>query len=79
VQLEICCTDAPLAGQPGKNTGPDEVLLRFQQHGRAVTLARLDGRYVSTEVAGGFTGRVIGVSVPTGSVVLERFDYDAAP
>ncbi|MBP1133799.1 hypothetical protein JOE31_000031 [Arthrobacter sp. PvP023] len=79
VQLEIACADAPFAGQPGKNTGPDEVSLRLLQDGRAVTLARLDGRYLSTEVAGGFTGRVVGVSVPSGSAVVERFDYDAAP
>lgn len=79
VQLEIACTDAPFAGQPGKNTGPDEILLRLLKDGREVTLARLDGRYVSTEVAGGFTGRVVGVSAPNGSAVVERFDYDAAP
>ena len=77
LQLEIACTDAPLAGQPGKNTGPDEVSLGFRQGGQLSTLARLDGRYLSSEVAGGFTGRVIGVSVTGGSAVLERFDYTA--
>jgi beta-xylosidase len=79
LQLEIACSDAPFAGQPGKNTGPDQVSLGFRQGGQASTLARLDGRYLSTEVAGGFTGRVIGVSVTGGSAVLERFDYAAGP
>jgi len=79
VRLEVSCTDAPFAGQPGKNTGPDQILLGFQQGGTTVTLARLDGRYVSTEVAGGFTGRVVGVCAVGGSAVVERFDYDAAP
>ena len=40
-------------------------------------LARFDGRYLSTEVAGGFTGRVIGISTGGGSAVLERFEYSA--
>lgn len=77
LQLEISCTDAPGAGQPGKNAGPDEVSLGFRQGGRLSTLARLDGRYLSSEVAGGFTGRVIGISVTGGSAVIERFDYTA--
>jgi xylan 1,4-beta-xylosidase len=34
-------------------------------------LAELDGRYLSTEVAGGFTGRVIGMYAAEGTV---RFD-----
>lgn len=75
LQLEIACTDAPMAGQPGKNTGPDQVSLGFRQGGHVSTLARLDGRYLSSEVAGGFTGRVIGISVAGGSAVLQRFDY----
>ncbi|MEV4018144.1 hypothetical protein AB0J35_47375 [Nonomuraea angiospora] len=35
-------------------------------------LAELDGRYLSTEVAGGFTGRVIGRYAASGTV---RFDW----
>lgn len=77
LRLEIACTDAPLAGQPGANTGPDEVSLRFRQGEKVTTLARLDGRYLSSEVAGGFTGRVVGIAVIRGSTVLERFDYTA--
>ncbi|WP_159698604.1 glycoside hydrolase family 43 protein [Arthrobacter sp. 18067] len=76
LQLVISCSDSPLAGQPGKNTGPDEVTLAFRDRGRLTTLASLDGRYLSTEVAGGFTGRVIGLSALRGRVVMKRFEYD---
>lgn len=38
-------------------------------------LATLDGRYVSTEVAGGFTGRMVGVEARTGTVTVRSFEY----
>ncbi|MCU1518705.1 MAG: glycoside hydrolase family 43 [Pseudarthrobacter sp.] len=76
-QLVIASGESPAAGQPGKNYGPDEVSLGFVQDGRLAILATLDGRYLSSEVAGGFTGRVIGMSVTGGSAVVERFDYAA--
>jgi hypothetical protein len=40
-----------------------------------VELARLDGRYVSTEVAGGFTGRLVGIYAASGVVRVDRFEY----
>ncbi|WP_255952408.1 glycoside hydrolase family 43 protein [Streptomyces odontomachi] len=40
-----------------------------------VPLAELDGRYLSTEVGGGFTGRVIGMYVTDGSAAFDWFDY----
>ncbi|MDQ0664530.1 xylan 1,4-beta-xylosidase [Arthrobacter ulcerisalmonis] len=76
IHLEIACNDSPLAGLPGKNTGPDEVSLGFREHGQLTTLARMDGRYLSTEVAGGFTGRVIGLAATNGSVIVKRFEYN---
>jgi xylan 1,4-beta-xylosidase len=39
-------------------------------------LAELDGRYLSTEVAGGFTGRVIGMYAAGGTVRFDWFDYE---
>ena len=39
-------------------------------------LAELDGRYLSTEVAGGFTGRVIGMYAAAGTVHVDWFDYE---
>ncbi|WP_307181020.1 hypothetical protein [Streptomyces canus] len=52
-------------------TGPDVV--RFgtcQEDGTFTELAALDGRYLTTEVAGGFTGRVIGPYATDGRVHL---------
>ncbi|MEU1183175.1 glycoside hydrolase family 43 protein [Streptomyces sp. NPDC005820] len=57
--------------------GPDTVHLGVQDtDGTFVELARLDGRYLSTEVAGGFTGRVIGVYASAGTVHFDWFDYE---
>ncbi|THV26814.1 glycoside hydrolase family 43 protein [Glycomyces paridis] len=56
--------------------GPDDVVLSL---GGAdpVELARLDGRYLSTEVATGFTGRVLGVGAVGGASRLTAVDYRA--
>ncbi|WBB51214.1 hypothetical protein O3597_12405 [Verrucosispora sp. WMMA2044] len=43
-----------------------------------VVLAELDGRYLSTEVAAGFTGRVFGLYVTDGSAAFDWFDYQPA-
>jgi hypothetical protein len=40
-----------------------------------VAIAELDGRYLSTEVAGGFTGRVIGLYAAEGTVAFDWFEY----
>jgi xylan 1,4-beta-xylosidase len=39
---------------------------------------RIDGRYLSTEVAGGFTGRVVGVFCSEGHLDLRSFSYTGA-
>ncbi|MEU7531899.1 glycoside hydrolase family 43 protein [Saccharothrix sp. NPDC042600] len=54
--------------------GPD--LVGFHVNG--TRLCELDGRYLSTEVATGFTGRVIGMYVTEGSASFEWFDYGPA-
>jgi beta-xylosidase len=57
--------------------GPDTVSLGVEDaQGRFVRLAGLDGRYLSTEVAGGFTGRVIGLYAAAGTVHFDWFDYE---
>ncbi|GLW73796.1 glycoside hydrolase 43 family protein [Kitasatospora phosalacinea] len=57
-------------------TAPDLVVLGVEQPDGAFTpLASLDGRYLSTEVAGGFTGRVIGAYAAAGTVHVDWFDY----
>jgi len=58
VTLRIAAAAPAHAGAMSVTTGPDEIVLSVD----GTELARLDGRYLSTEVAGGFTGRVIGVA-----------------
>jgi xylan 1,4-beta-xylosidase len=55
---------------------PDAVRLGVETaDGAFEVLADLDGRYLSTEVGGGFTGRVIGMYAATGTVHFDWFDY----
>lgn len=62
--------------QPG-GKGPDRLELGWDD-GEFHAIADIDGRYLSTEVAGGFTGRVIGVEALGGTADLTRFTYSAA-
>ncbi|NUT95370.1 MAG: glycoside hydrolase family 43 protein [Saccharothrix sp.] len=73
VVLRVEITTPPPV-DPG--SGPDLVTLGVEEpDGTFTALAALDGRYLSTEVAGGFTGRVIGVYAATGTVHFDWFDY----
>jgi xylan 1,4-beta-xylosidase len=57
--------------------GPDTVSLGVEEpDGTFTPLAALDGRYLSTEVAGGFTGRVIGAYAAEGTVRFDWYDYE---
>ncbi|XVV00494.1 glycoside hydrolase family 43 protein [Actinosynnema sp. CA-248983] len=57
-------------------TGPDIVSFGIEEpDGTFTALAVLEGRYLSTEVAGGFTGRVIGLYAAEGAVHFDWFDY----
>jgi len=58
-------------------TGPDTVSLGIEEaDGTFTVLAALDGKYLSTEVAGGFTGRVIGMYAAAGTVHFDWLDYE---
>ncbi|MFD0327283.1 hypothetical protein ACFQZC_01340 [Streptacidiphilus monticola] len=61
----------------GGTTGPDTVAfwLGTPDAPDAQPLAELDGRYLSTEVACGFTGRVIGMYATAGTVAFDWFEY----
>ncbi|GLW67967.1 glycoside hydrolase 43 family protein [Kitasatospora phosalacinea] len=64
----------------GSRTGPDVLSFGIEEpDGTFTVLAALGGRYLSTEVAGGFTGRVIGMYAAAGTVHFDRFDYEATP
>jgi xylan 1,4-beta-xylosidase len=57
-------------------TGPDTVTLGYEHPEQGfVALAELDGRYLSTEVAGGFTGRVLGMYAAAGTVHIDWCEY----
>jgi xylan 1,4-beta-xylosidase len=55
--------------------GPDIVVAGVVDGGEFTELGRLDGRYISTEVAGGMTGRMVGVVSASGSVLIRSFEY----
>jgi xylan 1,4-beta-xylosidase len=55
--------------------GSDTISFEIETTDGPVVLAELDGRYLSTEVASGFTGRVIGMYVTEGAAAFDWFDY----
>lgn len=62
-------------GGPAPDVGPDVIRLGFETGGQFVVLAELPGRYLSTEVTGGFVGRVTGMYALTGAVHFDWFEY----
>jgi hypothetical protein len=57
--------------------GPDSIRLGYETgDGVFRVLAVLDGRYLSTEVATGYIGRVIGLYVVSGTASFDWFDYE---
>jgi xylan 1,4-beta-xylosidase len=58
--------------------GPDIVVAGVIDSGEFTELGRLDGRYISTEVAGGMTGRMVGVVSANGSVLIRSFEYSGS-
>ncbi|MGY1773146.1 family 43 glycosylhydrolase [Blastococcus sp. SYSU D00813] len=62
-------------GQAGFRKGPDRLELGLLEGGDLRVLTSVDGRYLSTEVAGGFTGRVVGVEALGSDALLTRFAY----
>ena len=72
--VEIRTQPSPeLEGTP--LNGPDLVVVRVFDHGVWTELGSIDGRYLSTEVAGGFTGRFIGLASGTHNATISLFDY----
>lgn len=55
--------------------GPDTIHLGVQRAEDFMEVARFDGRYLSTEVAGGFTGRVIGVESLGYATAVRAVEY----
>jgi hypothetical protein len=57
--------------------GPDRLEVGVIAQNEFILLGSLDGRYLSTEVAGGFTGRVIGIEALGTESVIASFEYRA--
>ncbi|MEU0743759.1 family 43 glycosylhydrolase [Streptomyces sp. NPDC006134] len=78
VLLSITVRDSD---RPGPFGGPDEPdlveLAVVGDDGTSHVLGTFDGRYLSTEVAGGFTGRMLGAELVRGRVVIEEVTYSS--
>jgi hypothetical protein len=66
------------SGNPFLGRGPDVVVAGVLRDGIFTELGRVDGRYLSTEVAGGMTGRTVGVVCRSGAVRVRSFEYVGA-
>ena len=55
--------------------GPDRVVAGCVGADGYVELGHLDGRYLSTELAGGFTGRMIGLYCSQGTLDVRAVEY----
>ncbi|WP_062467142.1 glycoside hydrolase family 43 protein [Demequina maris] len=69
--IRVCPSEPAL----GESAGPDVVGLGVERDGAFVALAELDGRHLSTEVAGGFTGRMLGVEALGGPARVSEARY----
>ena len=64
--------------QPG-GWGPDRIRFGVEDDaGNVANLAEIDGRYFSTQVATGFTGRVVGMYAVGCDAAFDWFDYEPA-
>ena len=78
ITLRLAAADPKIAPLPFGYAGPDEISLSVGVDGQFTQLARLDGRYFSTEVAAGFTGRVLGVGAPNSLGRITTVSYRPA-
>lgn len=71
----VITTSPPADGEPSglHVAAPDTIA--FHVGDDPLPLAELDGRYLSTEVATGFTGRVIGMYVTAGTASFDWFEH----
>ncbi|MGF6832459.1 hypothetical protein QF015_000608 [Paenarthrobacter sp. TE4293] len=73
LQIESVSADSPTV--PLGHGGPDDIVLSVVQRTGIVQLGRLDGRHLSTEVASGFTGRMLTLegAEASGSIVSVNY------
>ena len=78
VSLEIRAVDPRSLTRPLGDAGPDEIVFSTVSEAGLVTdLFRADGRYLSTEVASGFTGRMIALSADGSPATLLGVSYES--
>ncbi|WP_284984485.1 glycoside hydrolase family 43 protein [Arthrobacter sp. efr-133-TYG-118] len=76
VTLRITATEPARSSYGLEADQPDLIELAVvREDGSIDALASADGRYLSTEVAGGFTGRVIGLQPLSGTIVVDEVRY----
>jgi hypothetical protein len=75
VTLQIATQPPKTLPIPFGYAGPDDVILSIESEGKTVEIARLDGRYFSTEVAAGFTGRMLAIGAPRAGGRIIRVRY----
>jgi hypothetical protein len=74
--LELRLEPAPGGGWDPR--GPDRIVAGIVEGQAFTELGAVDGRYLSTEVAGGMTGRMLGVTCTSGVVQVRSFEYTGA-
>jgi len=77
VVLRIASVPPASPAVPLGHAGPDDIVLSVDDGTGPRELARLDGRYLSTEVASGFTGRMIAVGSSESSARVRSVTYRA--
>jgi hypothetical protein len=78
VALRVSATEPRTGPVPFGYAGPDDVILSAMTQDGFAEIARIDGRYFSTEVAAGFTGRMIGIGSTTPAGRVLRVEYRPA-
>jgi hypothetical protein len=79
VVLRIQSVPPASAPLPLGNAGPDDVILSCDDGDGVRQLARLDGRYLSTEITSGFTGRMLAVGSFAGRARILSVRYEPQP
>jgi xylan 1,4-beta-xylosidase len=58
--------------------GPDDIAASVVDMDGSTELGRIDGRYLSAEVASGMSGRVVGPFCTAGELEIRSFSYVGA-
>ncbi|MGH2929076.1 MAG: glycoside hydrolase family 43 protein, partial [Solirubrobacteraceae bacterium] len=75
VTLELRTEDA--TDEPSTSgRGPDRVVAAVIRGDESLDLGSIDGRYLSAELAGGFTGRLAGIWCARGELIMRRARYE---